>query len=107
MSAARGLAKPSIPATSVTRLPRQSEAPEKHIPELPISVNYVLNDIQNRLLQVKGVFASVYALAEHNDDSGDVRYALEAALELFESTIESVEPISIRREAAQREVHHG
>lgn len=77
-------------------------APQKTAPDLPESVWHVLFEIQNRLFQVRGVFASAYALAETNDDSSDVRYAMEAALQLFDSVIDSVDPVCVKRAAAER-----
>lgn len=75
--------------------------------KLPPGCWEVLFDIQSELLKVKAIFASAYALAETNDDSSDVRWAMEAALERFESAIERVEPIMVTRAAAERGVDHG
>jgi len=85
---------------------KPAQAPEKLI-TLPESVERVLFDYQAQLFRIKGIFASAYALAEANDDSSEVRWAMEAALEMFEAVIESVEPICVRREAAKLEVSHG
>jgi hypothetical protein len=75
--------------------------------ELPDSVWDVLIRIQARLYQLRGIVAGIHALAEANDDTGDARWAMEAALPMFDSIIDSVDPTMVRRAAAQREVRDG
>lgn len=68
------------------------------------SVEDELIKIQSRLYQLRGIIAGVHALSEANDDCGDARWAMEAALPMFDSIIESVDPAMLRRAAAEREV---
>jgi hypothetical protein len=82
---------------------KPAQAPEKLI-TLPDSVERVLFEHQTQLFRIKGIFASAYALAESKDCDCDVRWAMEAALELLDAAIERAEPLCIRRAAAEREV---
>jgi len=68
---------------------------------LPTAVDHVIHERRNRLSQVRALFAGAFAMAEAADDSSDVRWAMEAALELFEQAIESLEPTSICADAQE------
>lgn len=70
--------------------------------KLPVSVDHVIHQRRNRLHQVRAVIAGAFAMAEANDDSSDVRWALEVALEQLEEAIDSLEPIKICRDAADQ-----
>jgi hypothetical protein len=72
---------------------------------LPTTVDHVIHERRNRLSQVRALFAGAFAMAEAADDSSDVRWAMEKALELFQEVIDSLEPLSICRDA--QEVSHG
>jgi hypothetical protein len=63
------------------------------------SVEEVLANRRNRLHQIRSIIAGAYAIAEANDDSGDVRWTLESALEQFMSAIDSLETHAICRDA--------
>lgn len=94
------MAKPRL--AIIAKQPAAAKQPSVEL--VPDSVSDVLIDIMSRLYQLRGIVAGVHALAEANDDSGDARWAMEAALPMFDSIIESIDPAVLRRAAAEREV---
>lgn len=69
--------------------------------KLPVAVDRVIHERRNTLHQVRAIVAGAFAMAEANDDSSDVRWALEVALDKFEEAIESLEPLLICRDAQE------
>ena len=72
---------------------------------LPDVVGHVLYGYQNKLWQARGIVACALAVAEDEpEDSRDIRYSLEAALDLMTPVIERLETGSLSRDAAKREL---
>lgn len=93
---------------AVVNIPTDREIEEQQaltmIPRMmSSSVVEVLHRRIHRLHQIRATIAGAYAMAEANEDSSSVRWALEFAIEQFVKVIDSLDTIAICRDADEED----